>query len=51
MSMSLEVPNGFLSLHDTEAHGNKEINVIGVVVEYLPPSKSKGSGQNYRLCR
>ena len=49
MGTSLEVPTDFVSLHETEVHLNKEVNVIAVVVDYLPPSKSKGTGKDHRI--
>jgi hypothetical protein len=50
MDILLEVPTDFVSINETEVHLNKEVNVIAVVVDYLPPSKSRGIGQYYRIC-
>ena len=49
MGMPLDVPTDFVSLHETEAHLNKEVNVMAVVVDYLPPCKTRGTGQYYRI--
>lgn len=50
MDMSLEVPNDFVSLHETEVHLDNEVNVIAIVVDYLPPRKTNGIGQDHRIC-
>lgn len=49
MGILLEVPADFVSLRETEAHVNKDVNVIAIIVDYLPPCKSKGRGQDYRI--
>ena len=50
MGTSLEVPTDFVSLQETEMHLNTEVNIIAIVVDYLPPSKTKGSGKDYHIC-
>jgi len=42
--MSEKLPDDFLSLADTESKLEQEVNVIGVVVDYLPPTQTRGTG-------
>ena len=37
-------PIGFTNLEDARTRVNKDLNVIGVVSDFLPPIKSRGEG-------
>ena len=41
--MVFVVPSGFVDLHTAWMRPDTELNVIGVVIDYLPPAKSRGS--------
>ena len=41
--MALELPPGFVDLYTASNQSNKDINVIGVVTDVLPPTRSKGT--------
>ena len=41
--MSSSVPAGFLDLYSASNKQNTDINIIGVVTDYLPPSRSRGT--------
>ena len=41
--MSVEVPSGFLDLHHIHTSLGAEFNVMGVVTDYLPPTRSRGT--------
>lgn len=40
-----KIPEDFLSLTDTGERPDQEVNVIGVIVDYLPPTPTKGNGK------
>jgi hypothetical protein len=37
-------PAGFVTLDDASTRVNRDLNVIGVVSDFLPPVKSRGEG-------
>ena len=41
--MASTVPPGFVDLHTAFMRPDTELNVMGVVMDYLPPAKSRGS--------
>ncbi|MCJ1431244.1 hypothetical protein MMC27_000595 [Xylographa pallens] len=41
--MASTVPPGFVDLHTAFMRPDTELNVMGVVIDYLPPAKSKGN--------
>ncbi|KAI9671492.1 MAG: hypothetical protein M1817_003543 [Caeruleum heppii] len=40
--MAIQLPHGFISLEEAVRRPNEEVSIIGVVVDHLPPTKSKG---------
>ncbi len=38
------LPKGFVPLDDVSNRMNQEVNIIGVVTDFLPPSMTRGTG-------
>ncbi|KAL8937450.1 MAG: hypothetical protein Q9216_004414 [Gyalolechia sp. 2 TL-2023] len=41
--MPAKVPDGYLSLSSLSSNTNREVNLMGVVVDFQPPAKSRGT--------
>lgn len=49
--MASKIPTGLVSIGELSSHGNREVNLMGVVTDFLPRVKSKGTDWmcNFRL--
>jgi hypothetical protein len=43
--MSEKLPEGFLTLDAVNDTFDQDVNVMAIVVDLLPPSKSRGTGK------